>query len=135
MGLGTCSPERNITLNNNHLETGSTITPNLSVDEEINICKGKAATSVGKLFKRAWNNPKLTLKTKITIYQACILSSILYGSETWTLYTRQEKRLNSFHLRCLPKIMNIKWQDMVTNMGVLKKPRYHPYFLYSVAED
>lgn len=33
------------------------------------------------------------------VYQAYVLSELL-GSETWTLYARQERRLNTFHLRC-----------------------------------
>ena len=45
----------------------------------------------------------------------------MYGCETWTIYSRQEKRLNSFHLRCLRKLLNIKWQDKVTNTEVLEK--------------
>ena len=39
--------------------------------------------------------------------------------------SKQEKRLNSFHLRCLRKILNIKWQDKVPNTEVLKKSHIH----------
>ena len=127
MGQGTPSPP-NIHLNGNELKPvdkftylGSTITTSISLDEEINSRIGKAATTFGKLTKRAWNNKQLTLRTKILIYQACVISVLLYGCETWSTYARQEKRLNSFHLRCLRKIMNIKWQEKVTNYEVLKR--------------
>nr|KAG5710863.1 hypothetical protein BaRGS_027014 [Batillaria attramentaria] len=33
---------------------------------------------------------------------------------------RQEKRLNTFHLRCLRRLLHIKWQDRVTNTEVLQ---------------
>lgn len=99
---------------------GSTITDNLSLDEEINVRLGKAATTFGRLTKRAWENRKLTIKTKIAIYRACVVSTLLYGSETWTTYARQETKLNSFHLRCLRRILGIKWQDRVTNRKVLE---------------
>ena len=102
-------------------DLGSTVTATLSLDVEINRRIGKAATTFGKLFKRAWNNKHLTIKTKILIYQACVLTSLLYGSETWTTYSKQEKKLNTFHLRCLRKILNIKWQDQVTNTEILKE--------------
>ena len=49
------------------------------------------------------------------------MSTLLYRSETWTLYTRQDKRLNTFHLRCLRKILGIKWSDKVSNVNVLDK--------------
>ena len=107
---------------------GSTVTYNLSIDEEINIRIGKAATTFGKLSKRAWLNSKLTTKTKIMIYQACVLSILLYGSETWSTYSKQEKRLNSFHQRCLRRILNIKWQDKITNMEVLRKAKIPSVF-------
>ena len=45
--------------------------------------------------KRVWDNTMLTISTKIKVYQACVLSTILYGSETWTLYFRQERRHNT----------------------------------------
>ena len=55
----------------------------------------------------------------MAVYNACILSTLLYGSETWTMYAHQEKRLNTFHLRSLQCILGISWQDKVTNTDVL----------------
>lgn len=73
------------------------------------------------LTKRVWENTLLTIDTKMRVYQACVLSTLLYGSETWTLYARQEHRLNSFHLRNLRKILGITWQDRDPNTVVLEK--------------
>ena len=98
---------------------GSTITDNLSLDPEIDKRIGKAATTLTHLTSRVWTNPKLTMKMKMAVYNACILSTLLYGSETWTTYTHQEKRLNTFHLRSLQCILGISWQDKVTNTDVL----------------
>ena len=53
--------------------------------------------------------------------QACVLSTLLYGSESWTLYTRQERRLNTFHLCCLRRILGISWQDHIPNTEVLAR--------------
>ena len=61
----------------------------------------------------------LTTNTKMKVYHACVLSTLLYGSEAWTLYSRQEHRLNAFHLRCLRRLLGITWQDRVTNKDVL----------------
>lgn len=36
-----------------------------------------------------------------------------------SLYTKQERRLNSFHMRCLRSILGISWRDHVTNETVL----------------
>ncbi|KAJ8369418.1 hypothetical protein SKAU_G00094460 [Synaphobranchus kaupii] len=37
---------------------------------------------------------------------ACVISTLLYGSETCMRYARHKKKLNSFHLRCLRRILN-----------------------------
>ncbi|KAI8511851.1 hypothetical protein Bbelb_109510 [Branchiostoma belcheri] len=41
--------------------------------------------------------------------------------ETWTVYSRQEKKTQQFHLRCLRKILYIKWKDKVTDEQVLQQ--------------
>ena len=100
---------------------GFTITNNLSLDTEINKRIAKAAAVLSNLSKRVWENHQLTWNTNLKVYQACVLGNLLYGSESWTTYARQEKRLESFHLRCLRRIMGIRWQDRVTNTAVLEK--------------
>ena len=100
---------------------GSTISSSLSLDAEISTRIGKAAAVMAKLNKRVWSNSQLTENTKLRVYQACVLSTLLYGSESWTTYASQEKRLNSFHLRCLRRLLHIKWQDRVTNTEVLQR--------------
>ena len=45
----------------------------------------------------------------------------MYDSETWTAHARQEKRLNSFHLRSIRRILGIPWQDRVSNTEVLSR--------------
>ena len=125
LGQGTETPPA-ITIDEYKLDVvdqftylGSTITNNLSLDMEIDKRIGKAATTLARLTARVWTNPKLTAKTKMAVYNACVVSTLLYGSETWTTYTRQERRLNTFHMRSLRRILGISWQDKVPNTEVL----------------
>ena len=67
---------------------GSTISDNLSLDAELNQGTGKASTTLGKLTTKVWKNPKLTITTKMAVYRACIVSTLLYGSETWATYAK-----------------------------------------------
>ncbi|KAJ8036282.1 hypothetical protein HOLleu_20211 [Holothuria leucospilota] len=62
------------------------------------------------------------------VYQACVLSNLLYGSETWTTYAKQETKLNVFHMRCLRKIRGITWEDKVTKSQVLSKAKLPTIF-------
>ena len=61
--------------------------------------------------------------TKVNVYKACVISTLHYGSESWTMHAHHEKRLNVFHMRCLRRILGITWQDKVTNKVVLEKAR------------
>ena len=63
----------------------------------------------------------LSEKTKLQVYRSCVLSTLLYGSESWPTYARQEKQLNGVHLRCLWRLLQIKWQDRVSNTYVLQR--------------
>ena len=65
--------------------------------------------------------PKLTVKTKMVVYNACVVSTLMYGKETWTTCARQEKRLNSFHLRSIRRIRAISWQDRESNSEVVSR--------------
>jgi hypothetical protein len=118
----------NIAINGCQLEAvehftylGSAITNNLSLDSELDARIGKASATLARLSQRVWKNKKLTINTKIAVYRACVLSTLLYASETWTLYSRQERRLSAFHMRCLRRILGIAWQDHVTNNEVLQR--------------
>ena len=115
-----------VTVNEHVLETvdkftylGSAISSDLSLDKEIATRIGKAATSFSRLRLRAWSNKYITERTKTRIYQCCVVSVLLYGSESWSTYARHERKLNAFHMRCLRNILGITWRDKVTNEAVL----------------
>nr|VZI24423.1 unnamed protein product [Spirometra erinaceieuropaei] len=55
------------------------------------------------------------------MYKAVILPTLLYGAETWTVYTRQARRLNHFHLSCLRRILKLNWQDRIPDTEVLER--------------
>ena len=57
---------------------GSTISDTLVLYSELNRRIGKAATTISSLTK------KLTQNTKIQVYRAYVLSTLLYGSESLT---------------------------------------------------
>ena len=100
---------------------GSTMTDTNSLDMELNTRIGRAATTFGRLQSRVWNNTHLSEKLKVRVYEACILSVLLYGSESWPTYRKQEDKLNAFHFRCLRNILGILWQDRVPNTDILNR--------------
>ena len=92
----------------------------MSLDADINIRTAKAAAIMSKLNRKVWTSDNLTEKTKLHVYQARVLSTLLNSSEAYKMCARQEKKLNSFHLRCLRRILGISWQDRATKTEVLE---------------
>ena len=102
---------------------GSVMSNDLSLEKELNRRIGRACNTFARLTERVWENSKLTINTKIAVYKACVLSTLLYGSESWTLYSHQQNKLEVFHMKHLRLILNIRWDDYITNTEVLEKAK------------
>ena len=100
---------------------GSVISNYGSLDKDIStrICMGSRA--LGRLRARVLNQHSIKLSTKVKVYKAIVLTSLLNGCETWTLYRRHLKMLERFHMRSLRSILGARWQDRVTNLEILHK--------------
>nr|VZI49402.1 unnamed protein product [Spirometra erinaceieuropaei] len=99
---------------------GSTLSRNTKIDDEVANRISKASQAFGRLQSTVWNRHGLQLSTKLKMYKAVILPTLLYGAETWTVYTRQARRLNHFHLSCLRRILRLNWQDRIPDTEVLE---------------
>ena len=51
---------------------------------------------------------------KIKIFKAVVEPILLYGSETWTLSKKLEKRLDGTYTRLLMRVQNISWKTHPT---------------------
>nr|VZH93823.1 unnamed protein product [Spirometra erinaceieuropaei] len=100
---------------------GSTLSRNTKIDDEVANRISKASQAFGRLQSTVWNRHGLQLNTKLKMYKAVILPTLLYGAETWTVYTRQARRLNHFHLSCLRRILRLNWQDRIPDTDVLER--------------
>ncbi|BHF85357.1 hypothetical protein SprV_1002852100 [Sparganum proliferum] len=100
---------------------GSTLSRNTKIDDEVANRIPKASQAFGGLQSTVWNRHGLQLSTKLKMYKAVILPTLLYGAETWTVYTKQARRLNHFHLSCLRRIPRLKWQDRIHDTDVLER--------------
>ena len=82
---------------------GSTVTSNLLLDAEINMCIVKAVYVMSKLDKIMMQH-RLDRNTKLRLPDMCPLHTYLaVKSEQHT----QDKRLTSFNIRCLQRILGI----------------------------
>nr|VZH99525.1 unnamed protein product [Spirometra erinaceieuropaei] len=100
---------------------GSTLSRNTKIDDEVANRISKASQAFGRLQSTVWNRHGLQLSTKLKMYKAVILPTLLYGAKTWTVYTRQARRLNHFHISCLRRILRLKRQDRIPDTDVLER--------------
>ena len=70
---------------------GSVITSSGRVELDVNRRVAQASKAFGALRKAVFGNKDLRVETKRAVYQACILSVLLYGSECWTPLERSQK--------------------------------------------
>ena len=84
----------------------------LTCEADITHRLDQARKAFWKLANTVWYVSPLSLRTKIQVYRSCVLSVLLYGSETWTVNFAMRKRLNAFHFMCLRVISGItRWMQ------------------------
>ncbi|XP_076467574.1 uncharacterized protein LOC143298579 [Babylonia areolata] len=62
---------------------GSIISNDATISKDVDHRLSKSSSSFGRLQKRVWQNHSLRLSTKIQVYRAVVISTLLYGSEAW----------------------------------------------------
>ena len=85
-------------------------------DDEVTARSGKASVAFSRL--SAHVSEQNDIGTKLKVFEAVVLPTLLFLCETWTVYRRHDKRLlDHFHLRCL---RTFKWQDRTPATEVLR---------------
>ncbi|KAJ7423430.1 hypothetical protein WISP_33871 [Willisornis vidua] len=97
---------------------GSIIFSDAKIDKEVDKGLAKAYRALGKHHKTVSSNKPLKKSTKISFYRAIVLSTLLYGPESWVIYGYHLQLLESFHQHCLCAILKIHWCDYVTNVSI-----------------
>ena len=94
---------------------GSNLSFSGDLTNEIQRCINLASSAFGRLSKRVFGNQNLMIHTKITVYDAVVISTILYGCETWVPYRCHIRLLESVHIRRLQLIHGLRWWHKVTH--------------------
>jgi len=58
---------------------------------------------------------RISVSTKLHLYNSCILPIFLYGAETWAVTATAAKTFNAFDQWCLCCILNIHWTEHITD--------------------
>ena len=79
-----------------------------SSDKDFNTRNGMAWSACNDMHK-IWSS-RLTIDFKINIFRATVEPIPLYGSETWTLSRKLERRLDGTYTRLLMRAKNLSWK-------------------------
>jgi len=101
---------------------GSVIRPEGGTKEDIRSRLGKAR-SVFRNMNNVWRSTQYGTNTKLKLYQSCVLSVLLYGSECWRMTKADLAKLCSFHTTCLRRILRIFWPQKTSNEELLERCR------------
>ena len=98
---------------------GSSVSSVGRIDDEVGKHIANASKAFGALRRAVFKDRNLTTNIKRQVYQACVLSVLLYGSECWTPLRKHLKRLNAFHHCCIRTILGItgrqQWEQHITS--------------------
>ena len=99
---------------------GSIIRPEGGTKEDIHSRLGKAR-SVFRDMNNIWRSAQYSTNTKLKLYQSCVVSTLLYGSECWRMTEADLTKLRSFHTTCLRRIQRIFWPQKISNEDLLRR--------------
>ena len=80
----------------------------------------KATTAFNMLRHVVWSRKTVSITSKLTIFRACVLPVLLYGSETWSITTAYERRINTFYMKCIRTIIGVTLSDRMSNEKLLE---------------
>jgi len=72
-----------------------------------------------------WKQSGISLKTKAFLYRTTMMTTRLYGAESWTCTQNEYARLNAFHTKRL-RILAGKKRDEIRNVDLLKRAEMQP---------
>jgi hypothetical protein len=106
---------------------GSILCSNGGIGSELGRRIGAAQAEFNKLSK-IWSHSVISRARKVQIYEACVLSKLMYTLHAAWLSVAERRRLDAFQARCLRKIFGVKHSmiSRVSNAAVLTQAQSRP---------
>ena len=98
---------------------GSTVHNDGGASENIKNRIGKA-WNIFIILNNVWKSSQYSKTTKLKLYQSCILSTLLYGSECWKMTEQDQTKLSTFHTKCFRRILRVFWPNTISNAEILR---------------
>ena len=99
---------------------GSVLADYCSLDAEVSARISRASQAFRSLSRLLWYQKRIKSSTKIRIFKAVIIPTLLYGLECCVLLEPHLNRLQSFIMRCLRIILHVSMWDKCRNTTLRK---------------
>ena len=93
---------------------GSKVSTTGDGEEEILVRISKASQAFA-LLRGIWRSKNISQKTKIRFFKSNVLSTLLYGAESWKMTKTISHKQEVFQYRCLRRIVRIYWPQTISN--------------------
>ena len=102
---------------------GSLVTDDRKSSKKIH---GRIALAGDKFskFNKLWRERNLSIVVKMHLFNASVIPTLHYTTETLNMSTEDERRLDTFQNKCIRKILHINWKQKKSNeyiRGVTKQ--------------
>nr|KAG5704191.1 hypothetical protein BaRGS_009721 [Batillaria attramentaria] len=107
---------------------GSKMTTDGDSEKEVRERISKASQAFASL-KTVWRTRKISTKTKLRLFKSNVLSTLLYGAESWKMTKGISHKLEVFQNRCLRRILSIFWPNTISNSELHERTNTKPITL------
>ena len=99
---------------------GSSLTPDGGSKEDIQSRLSKARNKFNSM-SIIWKSCQYSTRTKLKLYNSCVLPVLLYGAECWRMTQQDLAKLSTFHSKNLRRILKIFWPKKVWNEDLMSR--------------
>ena len=85
------------------------------------------ANNAMRIIEHILKDKRVSLQTKLRVFNAYVTSIFLYNSETWTITQTTADTIDSFHRNLLRNVMNIRWPAKISNVNLYLKTEEIPW--------
>ena len=79
------------------------------------------AKNAFRMLSNVWKSQQFNVQTTLKLYQNCVLSTLVYGSECWSMIASDRHKLSVFHTKNLRRIRRIYRLNIISNKELLGK--------------
>lgn len=70
---------------------------------------------------KVWKDRSITRNTKIKLVNALVFPVFFYASETWTIHSKDRRRIDAFEMWVWRRMLRIPWTARRTNISILNE--------------